>query len=390
MIYKENSRVAFNSFTNIERDESSISKERVRATLNNASKPINEENIINKEDSKVQKNIEKDYINIQERVKVLQNTVSKPKNEKNIIYKEGPKIPQNTISERNDNNDIKLRVKVLKKSIFNKKNNNIIGNVQARFKPNTLTTKNSYSKIGKQNIKASQSTISKPKYEENIIYKENQRIPLNTSSKIERNDINYNISKERARAQMNFISNIERNDITKNKQGVKASLNTISRIKDLDKINYKLRKILNKNKIEFKLIYKGTIDGDSSIKFHEKCDNYKNTLVLIYSSINKKFGGFTTRTWEGEDINKTDDHCFIFSVEKGIIYDFDEDEDAIKCSEEYGPIFVNQIAIFDNFITQGGIITNIAKTFNMKEDDELLDAYEKFGVKDVEVYHVIS
>ena len=429
MVYKENPKVEFNLFSNIERDENSIIKEKVKATLNTASKPRNDENINNIEGSKIQQKIEKDDINIvQERVKALQNNapkpkkeynmiykenpivafnsfsenliskekvsqniISKPRNKENIIYKEGPKIQQNSFStiERNDNNDIKIRVKVLQKSIFNKNNNTIFGN---RFKQNNtaLTTKNSYSKISKQNIKTSQSTISKPKYEENIIYNESSRIPLNTISKIERNDISYDINKERARVPINIISNSERNDITKIRQKTRDSMNTISRIKDLDKINYKLRKILNKNKIEFKLIYKGSIDGDSSIKFHEKCNNYKNTLVLIYSSINKKFGGFTTRTWEGEDINKADDHCFIFSVEKGIIYDFDEGEDAIKCSEEYGPIFVNQIAIFDNFITQGGIITNIAKSFNMKEDDELLDAYEKFGVKDVEVYHVIS
>jgi hypothetical protein len=283
-----------------------------------------------------------------------------------------------------------------------------MGNEQARFKQNTvLTTKNSYSKINNQRVKASRNIISKPKNEENRIYKERSwisqniisnlerkdnnipkerpRIPMDISTNIERNDIN--IGKERVRVPMNII---ERNDFAKVKQKRRVSLNTISRIKDLDNINYKLRKVLNKKKIEFELIYKGTIDGDSSITFHEKCDNYKNTLVLIYSSINKKFGGFTTRTWEGEDINKKDDHCFIFSVEKGIIYDLNEGEDAIKCSKEYGPIFVNQIAIFDNFITQGGIITNISRSFNMKEDDELLNAYEKFGVKEVEVYHVIS
>ena len=60
MVYKENPKVEFNSFSIIERYENSISKERVKVALNTASKSKDEENIINKEGSKVQQNIEKD------------------------------------------------------------------------------------------------------------------------------------------------------------------------------------------------------------------------------------------------------------------------------------------------------------------------------------------
>ena len=326
----------------------------------------------------------KDDITIKERIKSSKIN-SGPKDEENIIdiKSPNPNIPKNTISQRDDFNIGKERIKAPRNIISNREiYNTYFGNEYARYKKYTTLTP----EINNPRVKV-RKISSQPKYIERA------RIPQNIISSIERdyiNDININISRERPRATINIAANIEKNIVNKNKLSERTSLNVISRIKDLVRINYKLRKVLNKNKIEFELIYKGTIDGDSSIKFHEKCDNFKNTLVLIYSSLNKKFGGFTTRTWEGDDINKNDDHCFIFSIEKGIIYDFIEGEDAIKCSKEYGPIFVNQIAIFDKFITQGGIIANVAKNFNMKEDNELLDAYEKFGVKDVEVYHIIS
>ena len=47
-------------------------------------------------------------------------------------------------------------------------------------------------------------------------------------------------------------------------------------------------------------LYKATIDGGDSIYFHKKCDNIINTLVLIKSEGERRFGGFTPLPWKSE------------------------------------------------------------------------------------------
>ena len=92
-------------------------------------------------------------------------------------------------------------------------------------------------------------------------------------------------------------------------------------IKTQEEYNFIKNKLLNKRKdkicksINYKLLYKASKDSDKAIIFHEKCDNKKNTMILIETKDRKKFGGFTTQTWEG-NINKKDEDAFIFSLDK--------------------------------------------------------------------------
>ena len=46
--------------------------------------------------------------------------------------------------------------------------------------------------------------------------------------------------------------------------------------------------------------------GGEPINFHNKCDNIPNTLVLIKSEGNRRFGGFTPITWKIEHKRITD------------------------------------------------------------------------------------
>ena len=164
--------------------------------------------------------------------------------------------------------------------------------------------------------------------------------------------------------------------------------NIIKNPSELEEITVKIQRILRKRNIRYKLLYKASVDGDISSKFHEKCDNIPNTLVLIKASLDKRFGGFTTQTWDGDDINKNDDNCFIFSIDKGKIYDINEGQEAINCNPDLGPIFINQIKLLDKFFIQGGSTNKKGKTFSTLEDFEITGGVEKFAVKEVEVYQV--
>ena len=137
------------------------------------------------------------------------------------------------------------------------------------------------------------------------------------------------------------------------------------------------------------LLYKATIDSDKASVFHNKCDSAENSLVLIKSTNGKRFGGFTTCSWEGNSIEKKDDNAFVFSLDKMKIYDIIQGEDAIGCYPKYGPVFLGcQIRIYDEFFTKGGTTFEKGLNYDTQEDFELTGGLKKFDIKEIEVYGI--
>ena len=67
---------------------------------------------------------------------------------------------------------------------------------------------------------------------------------------------------------------------------------------EFEMIYLAIKSRLNKEVKELKKLYQSTIDGDGGVNFHSRCDNIPNTLVLIKSAGNRRFGGFTSAKWE--------------------------------------------------------------------------------------------
>ena len=44
----------------------------------------------------------------------------------------------------------------------------------------------------------------------------------------------------------------------------------------------------------YKLLYRATIHGATAADFHKRCDNKGSTVLIIKSTYNKIFGGFTS------------------------------------------------------------------------------------------------
>ena len=164
--------------------------------------------------------------------------------------------------------------------------------------------------------------------------------------------------------------------------------NIIKHPGELDEISSRIQRTLNKKNIKYKIIFRSNIDGDCASTFHEKCDKIRNTLILIKASGNKRFGGFTTETWDGNDINKKDEKSFIFSIDKMKIYDIIPGQNAINCNPDLGPVFLSQIKLLDKFFTQGGTTSTKGKNYKTLEDFEITDGAEKFGVQEVEIYQI--
>ena len=73
---------------------------------------------------------------------------------------------------------------------------------------------------------------------------------------------------------------------------------------------------INREKsFKFKLLYKGTTDGDTIEVFHNKCDNQYPTISIIESTDGQIFGGYTTKSWDKNNKNDIPDpDSFLFNL----------------------------------------------------------------------------
>ena len=162
----------------------------------------------------------------------------------------------------------------------------------------------------------------------------------------------------------------------------------IHNLNELEMLTRKINK--SNNKIILNLLYKATADSDNASAFHQKCDKAESTLVLVESDKGKRFGGFTSKNWRGDCVEKKDSEAFVFSLDTMKIYDIIEGEDAIGCYPQCGPVFMGcQIRIFDNAFKKGGTTFERNVNYETEEDFELAGGERAFGVKEIEVYEVI-
>ena len=114
----------------------------------------------------------------------------------------------------------------------------------------------------------------------------------------------------------------------------------IMKEKEFDMIKMAIKSRMNKEVKEIKKLYQATIDGDGPINFHSRCDNIPNTLTIIKSAGNRRFGGFTSQVWDSSSGNYKDDkNAFLFSLDKQKIYSYKNNGKAIFCYKDYGPTF---------------------------------------------------
>ena len=191
--------------------------------------------------------------------------------------------------------------------------------------------------------------------------------------------------KENTPKNKNLINYLLKGDIIKNRS-------------ELDFISNRIHR--NKYKINLNLLYKASKDGDKSLIFHEKCDKAQTTLILVETKSNKRFGGYTKRTWRGSNIEKSDNEAFIFSLNKYKIYDVIKEKNAIGCYKEYNPYFTGAFKIYDYALNKGGCLINNEKNFEINDIKELIGEENcnnngndknneiNFEIKEIEVYEI--
>jgi len=156
-------------------------------------------------------------------------------------------------------------------------------------------------------------------------------------------------------------------------------------------IEKEIEKQLKMNVIRYDLIYKASRDGDKSESFHSKCDNIKNTLIIIKSTTGKIFGGFTTQLWNHSGY-VNDPLAFAFSINNQKIYNIIDNKSgnyAIYSNNLYGPCFGEgtDFGLYSGCIDKNSNWCYNKKTYNFGNDH--LNGLPSFKVLDYEVYHVV-
>ena len=142
-------------------------------------------------------------------------------------------------------------------------------------------------------------------------------------------------------------------------------------------------------KFKTKLLYRCSIDGDSSYIFHEKCDEKGPTITLVKTDKGFRFGGYTSTSWNNIEDFQKDSTAFIFSLNKKQKYNIKNEDETIYGGNNHCHIFGrNEIFIKNNCKTKGGICSN-PHNYNFSFAGELSGG-EKFNVMDYEVFSLIN
>ena len=123
---------------------------------------------------------------------------------------------------------------------------------------------------------------------------------------IENEDDNENTEEEQERLRREEEIEFER--LYRTEEGLIIFRNGILRgivhkYAEIDNVVEKIQKKLLKG-AKFSLLYKATLHGDKTSEFHKRCDNHQMTLILAENEKGVRFGGFTTKTWDGHCIKK--------------------------------------------------------------------------------------
>ena len=171
----------------------------------------------------------------------------------------------------------------------------------------------------------------------------------------------------------------------------------IMKEEEFNLINSAIKERLNKEVKELIKLYQATIDGGDLSTFHSICDNKPNTLVLIKSEGNRRFGDFTTAKWSSPSSAeyKEDPNAFLFSLDKQKIYSHKNNGKAIRVFNSNGPFFGNyEICISGNCIKEKRLYTNESAQnscyYNYNGDKNALSESEGSWIcaLEYEVFHV--
>ena len=146
--------------------------------------------------------------------------------------------------------------------------------------------------------------------------------------------------------------------------------------------------INSQKSIKFKLLYKGTTDGDTIDIFHSKCDNQNPTISIIESIDGQIFGGYTTKSWDKNNKKEIPDpYSFLFNLTNSKKYPVSNNKGIMGgfiC--DFGGDNFHELWIKNKYFSKPSCCDN-GNGYNFI-NYELTGGKKNFNIKELEIYKV--
>ena len=323
--------------------------------------------------------LEKEYASLIKKVEELQSENNKLKAQKESLQKENDNIDKQ-IKELNEKN---------KKNEDNKKNGEKeVEEKKEKVKEYENKVKEIKDKIEQLNKKGKELKDKNEENNKEIKSLESKIEELEKELNIEKKDENKDEKKEEEKKEEK--KDEEKKDDDQKKEEPQPSNPEVTKRIDSKIINeLKHLELLDKwfeHKLNYKLLYRATEEQYSASIFHQKVDSYKNTIIFIKDINNFIYGGFTTKTWDGNKSYKSDKNAILFNLDKEKYYDVNDYSHAILCDKDLLAVFGDG----DLILGPKSIESAFPKSFGNKDvkDNELTMGYNKLSPVEMEVFQL--
>ena len=326
--------------------------------------------------------LDKELVTLSKKEEELKNENNKLKSQKDSLIKENDDLDKQ-IKELNDKS---------KQNENNKKNEQKeIEEKQGKIKEYEKKVKESKDKIEQLNKKGKELKDKKEESDKEIKSLETKIGELEKELNIEKKDEKKDEEKKDNNKEEEKKDEKKEEKSTDKKEEEPQPINPelVSRIKSKIITEYKHLETLDKwfgKKLKYKLLYRATEENYSSNTFHSKVDEYKNTIIFIKDINNFIYGGFTTKTWDGNKLYKSDKNAILFNLDKEKYYDVNKSDHAIFCDKELLAAFGDG----DLILGPKSIESSFPQSYGNKDikDNELTMGFNKLSPVEMEVFQL--
>ena len=203
------------------------------------------------------------------------------------------------------------------------------------------------------------------------------------------NAINDNLKNDKINDKVEFNLSLENKELNNFIQKIKtfgeiSSISCILNKNDFDLIS----NWINKNGINYELLYKATADRDSIDDLIKKCENKGPTILIIKSNKEQIFGGYTEKNWvKNKSIHSPDSFLFNINIKKKFI----NKDGYIHILSEfgYGSNHFYELQLYNNFLSNINYCRQLTDYKNSySKQYELTNGDNKFNIQEIEVFKV--
>ena len=137
------------------------------------------------------------------------------------------------------------------------------------------------------------------------------------------------------------------------------------------------------------LLFKSSVDGDDSQKFHQKCD-FRGATITLVRRTGRRFGGYNSLSWDknlGNYLAKGDNFLFSFDTRK--YYKNISGANHSYHNGGYGPTFGGGHDLYiSNQCMSNQNSYSSKSNYDMSSSYELNGGVQKFKVLDYEVFQI--